>query len=41
MSESSAVGVFEPSEENRPRIKRAEQRTRPRRQPRYHVILWN
>ncbi len=40
MSEQAAAAVIEAPEETLPKRKRRE-KTRPKRQPRYNVILWN
>jgi len=38
--QSAAVAIDEPAVENAP-VKRADKKKKPKRQPPYHVILWN
>jgi ATP-dependent Clp protease adaptor protein ClpS len=40
-SEKQAVAVAEPPVEEQVRRQKAPQRSKPKRQPRYHVILWD
>jgi ATP-dependent Clp protease adaptor protein ClpS len=41
MTKQAAAAVAEPLEQTRTKRRRAQTRPRPKRQPRYHVILWD